>query len=74
MALAHADQMIELQSDLRPKEQPPEWMFEVPWVLSAHLKEVARKRADPSSSHDDEPDWEDEVKWDKNNLVPDSWR
>lgn len=74
MALAHADQMLHLQSELGPKEQPEVWMFEVPWALSKHLKEVSRKRNDPKSTDDDEPDWEDEEQWDKNDLVPDSWR
>lgn len=49
-------------------------MFEVPWVLDEHLKEVVRRRKNPQEA-DDEVDWDDEDKFDSNELADQvNWR
>lgn len=58
MAVAHADQIVQLQADLEPKELPPDWMYQVPWVLADHLKDVVEKRKNPRT--DDDTDWDDD--------------
>lgn len=60
MAVAHADQIIQIQSDLDHKELPPDWMYQVPWLLSDHLKSVVAARKKPKSPDEDEGDWDDE--------------
>lgn len=60
--------MLKLQADLSTKEQPPDWMFRVPWLLAKHIKKVIAER--PGASSDDEdgdadPDWDNEDRWER---------
>jgi hypothetical protein len=72
-AIAHADHVLQMQSDLSTSEQPEMWMFEVPWALDAHLKEVVRRRKHPEE--EEETDWDDDDQFDKNELAEQAnWR
>lgn len=74
MAIAHADSVIELQASLQSDEQPADWVWEVPWALTAHLARVAEKRSKPKKpGEEEEEDWDDESKWEQHEI-PEGWR
>ena len=50
MAVAHADYILELQSNLDRKEMPPSWMWPYTKEMNAWLDRVQADRKKPSAS------------------------
>lgn len=75
MAVAHADHILELQTNLDGKEMPPEWMWTLPWEMERHMKKVVAARKEKYGKDDDDDDVDmDGDGWTRNEMIPDAWR